>query len=173
MPVAEEDKDITTFTSHTGMYWFNRVPFGHMNAPAKFQPARDILFNKFTWKFFMVYIDDIIIFSIDNDQHLHYIENMWSTPSAADVLLKMKKFQWLKTKVERLSHTIASHRLSITRGRIKGLRNTKHQRTLAELKSFFGISNVYLRFVGNYSHKTALPDRLLKQGQSSTLPPLK
>lgn len=36
MPVADEDKDITTFPRHVGTYRFNRMPFGLMKAPKLF-----------------------------------------------------------------------------------------------------------------------------------------
>ena len=42
---AEEDRDKTTFASHSGLYSFLRMPFGLKNAPAIFQRAVDIILS--------------------------------------------------------------------------------------------------------------------------------
>jgi hypothetical protein len=36
IPVSPEDKEKTTFTSHEGLFWFLRMPFGLKNAPATY-----------------------------------------------------------------------------------------------------------------------------------------
>jgi len=42
IPVAEEDKHFTSFTTHVGPYQCTRLPFGLCNAPATFQRAVDM-----------------------------------------------------------------------------------------------------------------------------------
>jgi len=49
IPVAAEDRDKTTFTSHTGLFRFLRLPFGMVNAPASFQRALDIILSGLRW----------------------------------------------------------------------------------------------------------------------------
>src|SRR5208282_5836003 len=36
VPMREEDKGLTTFTTHRGLFQFNVTPFGWINAPATF-----------------------------------------------------------------------------------------------------------------------------------------
>jgi len=45
IPVAAEDRDKTTCTSHTGLFRFLRLPFGLVNVPASFQRALDIILS--------------------------------------------------------------------------------------------------------------------------------
>ena len=61
-----------------GKYEFLMVPFGLAQAPAYFQ----LLMNKVLkgLKFAMTYLDDIIIFSQDESQHL---ENCFQPPSGS------------------------------------------------------------------------------------------
>ena len=43
IPIAQEDKDKTKFTCHSGTFRFVLMPFGLCNAPATFQRTVDIL----------------------------------------------------------------------------------------------------------------------------------
>ena len=53
----------TAFISREGLFEFNVMPFGVCNGPATFQRAMDSMLGNYNWKFAMVYIDDINIFS--------------------------------------------------------------------------------------------------------------
>ena len=66
----------TAFVTPFGKYEFLMVPFGLAQAPAYFQ----LLMNKFLkgLKFMMTYLDDIIIFSQDESQHLEHLEIVFS-----------------------------------------------------------------------------------------------
>ena len=66
IPVDPADRPKTTFTSHEGLFWFLRMPFGLRNAPATFQRFVDITLAGLKRKVFLVYLDDIIVFSRSN-----------------------------------------------------------------------------------------------------------
>ena len=63
IPVADEDRDRTTFVYQEGAYQYIRLPFGLLNAPATFQRAIDMILGGLKWKSCLVYLDDIIVFS--------------------------------------------------------------------------------------------------------------
>ena len=50
VPIAEKDKDKTTFTSHMGTFRYTRMPFGLRNAPSTFQRALDIVLSGVRWR---------------------------------------------------------------------------------------------------------------------------
>ena len=66
----------TTFVTPFGKYEFLMVPFGLAQAPAYFQ----LLMNKVLkgLNFAMTYLDDIIIFSENESQHLEHLETVFS-----------------------------------------------------------------------------------------------
>ena len=47
VPIAESDRDKTTFTSYMGTFRCKRMPFGLRNASATFQRALDIILSGF------------------------------------------------------------------------------------------------------------------------------
>jgi len=63
IPVAAQDRDETTFTTHTGLFRFLRLQFGLVNSPASFQRALDIILSGLRWQTCLMYLDDVIVFS--------------------------------------------------------------------------------------------------------------
>ena len=68
-----ESRAKTAFITPFGKYEFNAVPFGLAQAPAYFQQLISIVLQDCS-EFTMVYLDDIIIFSRNEQEHLNHIE---------------------------------------------------------------------------------------------------
>ena len=79
----------TAFVMLFGKYEFLMVPFCLAQAPAYFQ----LLMNKVLkgLKFTMMYLDDIIIFSQDESQHLEHLEIVFSCLREAGLKMKHSK----------------------------------------------------------------------------------
>ncbi|CAF1073608.1 unnamed protein product, partial [Brachionus calyciflorus] len=69
VPMDEEDIVKTAFISHYGLYEFEVMPFGLSNAPASLRRYMDMVFAGIKWNSCLVYLDDIIIFSGDFEEH--------------------------------------------------------------------------------------------------------
>ena len=72
-----------------GNYKFLQVPFGLAQAPAFFQHLMNKVLDN--CPFTMTYLDDIIILSDTEEEHLAHIKEIFKRLEAAD--LKMKKIQ--------------------------------------------------------------------------------
>ena len=66
----------TAFVMPFGKYKFLMVPFGLAQAPAYFQLLMNKVLNGL--KFAMTYLDNVIIFSKNELQHLEYLETVFS-----------------------------------------------------------------------------------------------
>lgn len=62
VPVVEESREKTAFTTPFGKYQFSVMPFGLVGAPATFQRFMNSLFGDLA-AFLSSYIDDLAIFS--------------------------------------------------------------------------------------------------------------
>ena len=60
--LTEDSQEKTAFSTRTGQFCFNRMPFGIAAAPATFQKLMNIVLGKSLWKIAIVYLDDILIF---------------------------------------------------------------------------------------------------------------
>ena len=70
-----------------GKYEFNRVPFGLAQAPAYFQRLINEVLSVCT--FAMGYLDDIIIFSKTEEEHLQHLEEIFECLRKAGLKLKL------------------------------------------------------------------------------------
>jgi Reverse transcriptase (RNA-dependent DNA polymerase) len=164
IPINEEDRDKTTFTSHVGAYRFIRMPFGLCNAPATFQRSLDIILSRVKCKSCLVYLDDVIVFSRTIEEHFGHLQEVLSLLERAGITLKLSKCHFFKDTVDYLGHVIVPGRLAIATKNTDALKQAKHPTTQTELPSFLGLCNVYRRFVPNFSRIARPLNDLLKKG---------
>ena len=75
VPVAEEDKAKTAFTTPFGLFQFRRMPFGLQGTPATFQRMMDRLLDGLRG-FTGAYLDDLVVFSQSWEEHLHHLDSV-------------------------------------------------------------------------------------------------
>ena len=73
IPLNEEDKEKTAFTCHRGLYECSVMPFVLANAPGIFLEPLPILLHGLE-VFYMVYLDNTIIFSTSEEEHKQHIQ---------------------------------------------------------------------------------------------------
>src|SRR6218665_3129164 len=72
--LSESSKQCTSFIAPQGQFCFNRLPFGAKNSVAAFQSLMQQVFKGELYKFCLVYIDDILVFSSSFDEHLKHLQ---------------------------------------------------------------------------------------------------
>ena len=93
-----ESKAKTAFVTPFGKYEFNTVPFGLAQAPAYFQQLISIVLQDCS-DFAMAYLDDIIIFSQNEEDHLKHIEIIFKKLKKAKLKLKESKCDFFKKEI--------------------------------------------------------------------------
>ena len=66
----EDDIEKTVFTTPFGLYEYLRIPFGLCNAPAIFQRLMQQCFRNEIFNILLVFLDDIIVYSANIEEHL-------------------------------------------------------------------------------------------------------
>ena len=67
----EKDRPKTAFcTSRNGLYEYETLPMGLSNSPSTFQRCMELIFRGIQWKTLLIYLDDIICFSKNFDEHI-------------------------------------------------------------------------------------------------------
>ena len=102
----ENSKAKTAFVTPFGKYQFEAVPFGLAQALAYFQQLISIVLQGCS-DFAMAYLDEIIIFSKDETEHLQHIEVIFQKLKEAGLKLKESKCDFFKKEIHYLGHLIS------------------------------------------------------------------
>ena len=115
----------TVFVTPFGKCEFLMVPFGLAQASAYFQ----LLMNKVLkgLKFTMTYLDDIIIFSQDELQHLEHLEIVFSHLQEAGLKMKRSKCDFFKSEIHYLGHLISPERISPLPNKLDSIKRVKQR----------------------------------------------
>ena len=139
----------TAFVTPFGKYEFLMVPFGLAQAPAYFQ----LLMNKVLkgLKFVMTYLDDIIIFSQNELQHLEYLEIVFSCLWEAGLKMKHSKCDFFKSEIHYLGHLISPEGISPLPNKLDSIRHMPVPNSAKEIKQFLGLTGYYRKFVPRFA----------------------
>ena len=89
--IKEEDISKTAFNTRFGHYEFIVMPFGLANAPATFNQLMTDLFRKELDNFVLVFFDDILIYSKNNEEHEHHLCHVLELLRGAKLYAKKSK----------------------------------------------------------------------------------
>ena len=153
--VEERDKDKTTFVTRRGTFAFNVMPFGRCNAPATFQRLMDCTMRGLQYEVFLIYLDDIIVFSEDIPTHLSRLELIFERLHEAALKLKPSKCSFLQHSVDFLGYKISESGVGTDSDKIEAVSNWPVPRKLREVRGFLGLCGYYRRFVHNFSEIAA------------------
>jgi len=171
MLFRKEDREKTAFTSHCGIYHWVSMPFGSTNAPATFQRALDIMLSGLKWQICFVYLDDVIIFSANAEQHVKDVDTVLHRLREAVVTLNLEKCTWFSDEVEYLGHIVRPGHLHVHDKNMVALKHAKFPTTKTQLRRFLDMCNVYRRFVKDFAKRAKPLNALTRAEIPPDLPP--
>ena len=104
--VKDVDVPKTTFKTRYGHYEFLVMPFGLTNVPAAFMDMMNSLFRPYLDQFIVVFIDDILVYFRDEQEHEQHLKIVLQTLREKKLYAKLSKCDfWLK-EVSFLGHIV-------------------------------------------------------------------
>ncbi|MGL4849428.1 MAG: reverse transcriptase domain-containing protein, partial [Clostridium sp.] len=154
--VKLEDRYKTAFKTREGTFQWIKMPFGLTNAPFTFQRLMNSVFKKQLYRFVLVYLDDILIFSNTFESHLKHLEIVLKSLEVLRLKANRQKCKLCKDSVLFLGYQISKDGMTIPlQQQSRGLQ-FKTPGTKKELQSFIGFTVYFRKFIKNYT-KTMLP----------------
>ena len=106
----ESSIPLTAFTvGPLGFYECVRMPFGLTNAPATFQRLMESCLGELHLEWCIIYLDDIIIFSKNPDDHLTRLEGVFEHLAKAGLKLKPSKCEHFQSSLKYLRHIVSKN----------------------------------------------------------------
>lgn len=149
--IAEGDEWKTAFRTRYGHFQYNVMPFGLTNAPGSFQALINDVLREYLDHFVLVYLDDILIFSDDQQQHDQHVKLVLQKLRDAGLFVKAEKCQFDVPDVEFLGFIVGRSGLAMDPKKVTAVTDWPIPRNVHDIHSFLGFTNFYRRFIRNYS----------------------
>jgi hypothetical protein len=160
-----EDIPKTAFTSRYGLYEFTVMSFGLTNAPAYFMYMMNKVFMEYLDKFVVVFIDDILVFSQNEEEHEEHLRLVLQKLQEHQLYAKFSKYDfWLK-EVSVLGLIITDGGIAVDPSKVQDVLNWNPPKNVPEIKSFLGLVGYYRRFIEGFSKIVKPLTSLLEKGK--------
>lgn len=154
--VAEDCIHLTAFKGPDTFYEWLVMSFGPTNAPAYFVDLMNRVFRDVLNKFVLVFIDDILIYSKTEEEHVRHLEAVLEILRRNVLKAKFSKCHFWEKEMKFLGHVISEEGISVDPGKISAIQDWKKPTTPREIRSILGLAVYYRKFVKDFS-KLAYP----------------
>ncbi|KAK1653337.1 hypothetical protein QYE76_071142 [Lolium multiflorum] len=161
--IKKEDVPKTAFVSRYGHHEYLVVPFGLTNAPAIFMNLMNKIFMKYLDKFVIVFIDDILIYSKDKEEHAKHLKIVLQILREHQLYAKFSKCKFWLDSVEFLGHVLTKEGIAVNPSKVQSVLEWKSPKNAKEIRGFLGMAGYYRRFIEGFSKIAGPMTKLLKK----------
>ena len=154
----------TAFSTRYGLYEYLVMSFGLTNAPAYFMYLMNSVFMPELDKFVVVFIDDILIYSKNEEDHAEHLRIVLQRLRDHHLYAKFSKCEFWLDSVKFLGHTISSDGISVDPTKVQEVMDWESPISVHQIRSFLGLAGYYRRFITDFSRIAKPMTELLKKG---------
>jgi hypothetical protein len=151
--IKDGDEWKVAFHTNQGLFELLVMFFGLTNSPATFQTMmNDIFSDMISEGVVVVYLDDILIFTKDLDEHHRITQRVLGRLAEHELYLRPEKCEFKKMRIEYLDLIISENRVEMDPVKVAGVTNCPELTSKREVQSFLGFVNFYHQFIKDFSH---------------------
>ncbi|XP_070045892.1 uncharacterized protein [Nicotiana tomentosiformis] len=159
----EENAEKTAFTTPWGTYCYRVMPFGLKNAGATYTRAMTVIFHDMMHQEIEVYVDDVIINSRTQEDHVQDLRKFFERLCMYDLKLNPAKCAFGVPSRKLLGFIVSRRGIELDPTKIKAIRDLPPPRTKKEVMSLLGRLNYISRFIAQLTTTCDPIFKLLKK----------
>jgi len=128
--------------------------FGMTNSLATFQTMmNDIFQNLIVEGIVVVYLDNILIFTKIEEEHVQVVRQVLQVLKENKLFLRPEKCEFYKQQIEYLGLVISENEVSMDLVKVAGVREWSTLENKMDVQAFLGFMNFHQRFIQDFSVK--------------------
>jgi hypothetical protein len=136
------------------------MSFGLTNAPAYFMYLMNKVFMEYLDKFVVVFINDILVYSRSEEEHLHLaLQKLRENRLYA----KLSKCEFSMKQVAFLGHVISKGGIFVDPSKVQDVLSWNAPTSVSDIRSFVRLAGYYQRYIEGFSKISKPTTELLKK----------
>ena len=159
----------TTFISEFGKHEYLAMPMSLKNAGSTFQRMMDNVLEGLIGEICYVYLDDIIIFSVDLEGHEERVNQVLDRLKLNGLQIKIKKCEFIQPSIRFLGHLISHGQVEKSQHLVEAIATAELPKTKRQLRGFMGLENYYRKFIKVFAKIAAQLNKHLNNTDKNVL----
>lgn len=160
IPLHDDDRKYTAFSSPLGLHEYNRLPQGLCNSPATFMRMMLTIFGDQNFLSLLCYLDDILVFGRTEEESLQRLEMVFMRLKEHNLKLSPTKCHFLRRSVKFLGHIISQNGIESDPDKVEAIVKVTENDLMetdgvtpsaTKIRSFLGMVVYYQHFIENFS----------------------
>ena len=127
------------------------MPFRLTNAPSAFMDLMHRVFQPYLDQFFVVFVDDILIYSQSEWEHEYHLRIVLQLLRDHQLYAKFSKCEFWLTEVRFLGHVVSASSVSVDLEKVEAVMSWERPKLVFEIRSFLGLAGYYRRLFEDFS----------------------
>ena len=149
----EADQEKTSFITSQGLFCYKVMPFGLKNAGATYQRLVNHIFRTQIGRNVEVYVDDMLVKSLDEDKHLDDLRETFDTLRRHQMKLNPSKCVFGVSSGKFLGFMVLQRRIEVNPDKIQAILDMEPPKNIKEVQSLIGQIAALNRFVSRATNK--------------------
>jgi hypothetical protein len=138
------------------------MSFGLTNAPAHFTYMMNSVFMPESDKFVVVFIDDILIYSKNEEEHAQHLWIVLTRLREHQLYAKFSKCVFWLEEIQFLGHVLSANEIVVDPSKVNDILEWKPSTTVDQVRSFLRLAGYYRKFIPDFSKLVKPITSLLK-----------
>ena len=139
--MSPEDREKTSFITPWGTFCYKVMSFGLINVGATYQRGMTTLFHDMIHKEIEVYVDDMIVKSSDEEQHVVYLKKMFERLRKYKLRLNPNKCTFGVRSGKLLGFIVSPRGIEVDPDKVRAIREMPAPQTKKQVRGFLGRLN--------------------------------